>query len=63
MKGNLHVRFLEEWEGAIPPSYSAMTRIRADFSMANYLYNIIYKNPAHDMNPMQPQQRTKSQNQ
>src|SRR3989304_411701 len=30
MKGNFHVRFLEEGEGAISPSYSAMTRIRAD---------------------------------
>jgi hypothetical protein len=30
MKGNLHVRFLEEWEGAIPPSYSAIGRIFAD---------------------------------
>ena len=24
MKGNFHVRFLEEGEGAISPSYSAM---------------------------------------
>jgi hypothetical protein len=30
MKGNLHVRFLEEGEGAIFPSYSAITRMRAD---------------------------------
>ena len=28
MKGNFHVRFLEEGEGAISPSYSAMTRMR-----------------------------------
>jgi hypothetical protein len=27
MKGNLHVRFLEEGEGAIPSSYSAIARI------------------------------------
>jgi len=31
MKGNFHVRFLEEGEGAISPSYSAMTRIHTDF--------------------------------
>jgi hypothetical protein len=30
MKGNFHVRFLEEGEGAISPSYSAMTRIHTD---------------------------------
>ena len=30
MKGNFHVRFLEEGEGAIPSSYSAMTRIHTD---------------------------------
>jgi hypothetical protein len=30
MKGNFHVRFLEEGEGAISLSYSAMTRMRAD---------------------------------
>ena len=29
MKGNLQVRFLEEGEGAIPSSYSAIARIRA----------------------------------
>jgi hypothetical protein len=28
MKGNLHVRFLEEGEGAIPSSYSAIARAR-----------------------------------
>jgi hypothetical protein len=30
MKGNLHVRFLEEGEGAIPSSYSAIARIFTD---------------------------------
>jgi hypothetical protein len=30
MKGNLHVRFLEEGEGAIPSSYSAIRRIITD---------------------------------
>jgi len=30
MKGNLHVRFLEEGEGAIPSSYSAIARISTD---------------------------------
>ena len=30
MKGNFHVRFLEEGEGAISPSYSAMTQIHTD---------------------------------
>jgi hypothetical protein len=30
MKGNLHVRFLEEGEGAIPSSYSAIARILTD---------------------------------
>ena len=30
MKGNFHVRFLEEGEGAISPSYSAIRRIFTD---------------------------------
>jgi len=30
MKGNFHVRFLEEGEGAISPSYSAIIRIFTD---------------------------------
>lgn len=30
MKGNFHVRFLEEGEGAISPSYSAIGRIFTD---------------------------------
>jgi len=30
MKGNFHVRFLEEGEGAISPSYSAITRMHTD---------------------------------
>jgi hypothetical protein len=36
MKGNLHVRFLEEWEGAIPPSYSA---IFTDIPIRAYPHN------------------------
>jgi hypothetical protein len=35
MKGNLHVRFLEEGEGAIPSSYSAIARILADFGASD----------------------------
>jgi hypothetical protein len=33
MKGNFHIRFLEEGEGAISPSYSAIRLIRFSSSI------------------------------
>src|SRR3972149_455416 len=48
MKGNFHVRFLEEGEGAISPSYSAMTRIHADFVSVKIRLIRVIRVPRHD---------------
>ena len=39
MKGNFHVRFLEEGEGAISPSYSAITRMFTDTIDPVFVFN------------------------
>jgi hypothetical protein len=48
MKGNFHVRFLEEGEGAISPSYSAMTRMHADQIIRvlpkKEMQNVVFRN-------------------
>jgi len=39
MKGNFHVRFLEEGKGAISSSYSAITRMRTDTIDPVFVFN------------------------
>jgi hypothetical protein len=45
MKGNLHVRFLEEWEGAIPPSYSAICTDTIIHVSGQFAKNLFMRKP------------------